>query len=190
MVDLTQERRGGMTDEHRDEAARVKAIWDAAETPSQELFGRTWGIGGQTAATQFLLGRTALSVKAALGFARGLSCTVDAFSPRLAAEIGHIARCADETLAARLNGSPPAKAVVPNPPRVELVRSLRYVQDTLSRADRYTLAQVRPLFALLLEDPTDVEASRRIAELLTPGRALSQPAAEVEEDPSGRQPSP
>lgn len=89
---MPESRQGKVTEEHREEARRLRAIWDskrddlkAANVGSQEAFGLAFGIGNQAAVGFFLNGKTALSLKAALGFARGLECNVSDFSPRLAA---------------------------------------------------------------------------------------------------------
>lgn len=85
-------KRGKVTDENRQEALALKAIWTmardrlkAAGLASQEAFGAEFKIGNQAAVGFFLNGKTALSPKAAAGFARGLNCQVADFSPRLAA---------------------------------------------------------------------------------------------------------
>lgn len=92
MSDMTA-RRGKVTDVHREEARRLKAIWDATYTSrkatglhSQEAFGERFHIGNQAAVGFFLNGKTALSLKAARGFAEGLGCNISDFSPRLAEE--------------------------------------------------------------------------------------------------------
>lgn len=54
-------------------------------------FGATHGIGSQGMVWQYLDGHRALNTKAAAGFARGLSCQVSDFSPRLAKEITMLA---------------------------------------------------------------------------------------------------
>jgi hypothetical protein len=79
-------RKSKVTDETREESRRLKAIWDERKTLSQDLFGEQFEIGNQGAVWQFLNGVTALSLKAARGFARGLRCQIADFSPRLAAE--------------------------------------------------------------------------------------------------------
>lgn len=77
-----------VTDEHLQEAARLRAIWDATpEKPSQQVFGERFEIGNQSAVGQFLRGAVPLSMKAAAGFARGLQCNLADISPRLALEI-------------------------------------------------------------------------------------------------------
>jgi hypothetical protein len=83
-----------VTDEHRTEAAKLRAIWQRqlfalrqVGAGTQESFGAKYGIGNQAAVGFFLNGKTPLSLKAALGFARGLGCSVQEFSPRLAAQI-------------------------------------------------------------------------------------------------------
>lgn len=80
-----------VTDEHREEARRLRAIWDqrkpelmARGVGTQEKFGARYDIGNQAATGFFLNGKVALSLKAAHGFARGLGCQIEDFSPRLA----------------------------------------------------------------------------------------------------------
>lgn len=87
-------RRGKITAEHIAEARRLRDLWNrtkaaraAAGVGTQESFGQAFDIGNQAAVGFFLNGRTALSLKAARGFARGLQCSVDEFSPRLAAQL-------------------------------------------------------------------------------------------------------
>lgn len=82
-------RKAIVTDEHRQEAAKLKAIWlkkAKHEKLEQGAFGEAYEIGGQSAVSNFLRGDSPLSLKAARGFARGLECEIADFSPRLAAE--------------------------------------------------------------------------------------------------------
>jgi phage repressor protein C with HTH and peptisase S24 domain len=79
-------RKTRVTSEHREEARRLKVIWDSRAKLSQDEFGAQFEIGNQSAVGQFLRGVTPLSPKAARGFASGLGCLIDDFSPRLAAE--------------------------------------------------------------------------------------------------------
>lgn len=89
----TRSKQATVTDEHREEARRLKSLWDAAKAKrdgggpkfTQESFGAEFDIGNQGAVWQFLNGKAPLSAKAASGFARGLGCRVSDFSPRLAA---------------------------------------------------------------------------------------------------------
>lgn len=80
-----------VTDEHRQESARLLAIWEARKpqlqgTPlgTQEGLGASFGVS-QGSVGHFLHGRSPISLKAALGFAAALKCNVSDFSPRLAA---------------------------------------------------------------------------------------------------------
>lgn len=81
-------RKARMTPERAEDARRLKALWAAYKTSadymSQEKFGQTYGIGSQSAMTQFINGQTPLSAKAAAAFARGLRCTIQDISPELA----------------------------------------------------------------------------------------------------------
>lgn len=85
------DRRAKVTQETKDEAAKLAALWATKSHPSQAEFGETYGIGNQSAVGQFLRGETPLSLKAARGFAIGLACRIDDFSPRLAQEAAAIA---------------------------------------------------------------------------------------------------
>lgn len=77
-----------MTEENRQEAARLRKLWDAREVRlSQREFGRAYKMGNQSAVGHFLCGRQPLSLKAAMSFAAGLHCKIEDFSPRLAALI-------------------------------------------------------------------------------------------------------
>lgn len=71
-------RRGKVTAENAEEARKLKAIWmreqprlQAAGVGTQEKFGQEFSIGNQAAVGFFLNGKTALSLKAGLAFARG-----------------------------------------------------------------------------------------------------------------------
>ena len=77
-------RKAKVTEEHRQEAARLAALWDTRSHPSQAIFGEQYEIGSQSAVGQFLRGDTPLSLKAAAGFASGLGCKISDFSIRLA----------------------------------------------------------------------------------------------------------
>lgn len=86
-------KQGVVTEENLDEARRLRAIWDRKRSElrtagqpvfSQESFGADFKVGNQAAVGFFLNGKTALSFKAASGFAKGLGCRIADFSPRLA----------------------------------------------------------------------------------------------------------
>lgn len=85
MSEVQDSRKAKVTDEHRAEGRALKAIWDM-QKPDQKEFGREFGIGGQSAVSSFLNGHAALSLNAAVGFAKGLGCQIRDFSTRLANE--------------------------------------------------------------------------------------------------------
>lgn len=72
-----------VTPETLEESLRLKAIWDSTKHPGQAVFGEEFGIGSQSAVGQFLRGERPLSLKAAIGFSKGLKCNLSDFSPRL-----------------------------------------------------------------------------------------------------------
>lgn len=87
----TKQHNRTITPEHEEEARKLRALWDGTYAQrkernlhSQEAFGTEYGIGNQAAVSFFLKGSAALSLKAARGFAAGLGCKIEDFSPRLA----------------------------------------------------------------------------------------------------------
>lgn len=91
-MDNKTARRGKIEPVHLEESRRLREMWDqtkelreADEAGTQAAFGEKYGIGNQAAVGFFLNGKTALSFKAAKGFAKGLRCNIADFSPRLAA---------------------------------------------------------------------------------------------------------
>lgn len=112
---FTKNKQGKITPEHEAEATRLRALWAASEdaraargVKSQESFGAAYSIGNQAAVGFFLNGKTALSMKAAVGFARGLECQVVDFSPRLAREMEAMASAmAMPTLSTGSRGATP-----------------------------------------------------------------------------------
>lgn len=87
-------RKAKITPEMKEEAQRLRKLWDERSHPGQAEFGEKYGIGNQSAVGQFLRGETPISLKAARGFAQGLGCTIEEFSPRLAQEAAALANLA------------------------------------------------------------------------------------------------
>lgn len=67
----------------KDDARRLDELFKKSGK-KQLTFGLEHGIGTQGLVSQFLKGRTALHLEAAVKFARGLGCSVADFSPKLA----------------------------------------------------------------------------------------------------------
>lgn len=86
----TEYRRAKVTPENLEEARRLGQLWESRSHPPQAEFGEAYDIGNQSAVSAFLRGKTPLSLKAARGFAAGLGCRIEDFSPRLAAEAAAI----------------------------------------------------------------------------------------------------
>lgn len=84
MTEKDDSRKAKITDEHLAEAAKLRELWVKAGKPKQGEFGKEFGVGGQSAVAEFLAGRSKLSLKAAVGFAKGLSVDIRDFSERLA----------------------------------------------------------------------------------------------------------
>jgi transcriptional regulator with XRE-family HTH domain len=85
-----ENRRAKVTPETKEESKKLRELWDSRSHPSQAEFGELYGVGNQSAVSQFLRGYAPLSLKAAYGFAQGLGCQISDFSQRLASEAAAI----------------------------------------------------------------------------------------------------
>lgn len=83
---VSQPRRKPLEPWQRDDAARLKKLWDAGNPGSQDAFGAEFKIGGQAAVWQYLSGRIPLNLLVAAKFAKGLGCALEDISPKLAEE--------------------------------------------------------------------------------------------------------
>jgi hypothetical protein len=83
---MTSSPKAKITDENRRESDLLKKIWEQTGHSglTQAEFGYRFDIGTQAAVGFFLNGKSAISLKAAKGFARGLACRIADFSARLA----------------------------------------------------------------------------------------------------------
>jgi len=80
-----------ITDEHREESRRLKAIYDQRKADgrlkmTQAQIGAEYGIGTQAMVGHCLSGRAAMTLPTAVAWAKLLCCEVADFSPRLAAK--------------------------------------------------------------------------------------------------------
>lgn len=117
-----------------EEASRLFQIWHREKRLSQGEFGAKFQIGKQAAVGQFLNGDTALSFKAARGFAEGLGCTIADFSPRLAQEA---------ELNAQFASTPPNTA-----PSTD-IEELSNIVTRLTTTGQMQLAEVQAMVAML-----------------------------------------
>ncbi len=79
-------RRANVTDEHREEARRLKRVWDIEKDCrgfTQEQAASRMGYATQAAVSQYLNAKIPLNLDSALKFANFLRCRVSDFSPRL-----------------------------------------------------------------------------------------------------------
>lgn len=135
-------RKATITDEHRAEAKALSAIWAKKKPMSQAAFALKYGIGSQGAVGNFLAGTSALSLKAAKGFAAGLGCHVSDFSPRLAKEL--------------------------LPPLLDPIAALRVLADLVRPLAQIKREQVEPLFRRLALHPEQIhEIEQAFVELMT-----------------------
>lgn len=94
-----ENKQGKVTEENQEEARKLLTLWKATAARraddgagTQESFGDKYDIGNQSAVGFFVNGKTALSLKAAVGFAAGMYCRVADFSPRLSKQLFHFDR--------------------------------------------------------------------------------------------------
>lgn len=94
---MTSNRKATISDENREESRLLKALWESTGHAglTQEAFGHKYEIGSQAAVGFFLNGKSALSMKAARGFAQGLRCKISDFSKRLAEEANQLSALSD-----------------------------------------------------------------------------------------------
>lgn len=108
---MNEYKRGSVTDENRAESVKLRELWDnRANRMSQAEFGEAFDIGSQAAVGHFLNGHAAISMKAAKGFARGLSCEIADFSERLAKQASELVEVSG---GASLSAAPTAPVGVP-----------------------------------------------------------------------------
>lgn len=72
-----------------EDAARLRALYKSYRTNGgldQEKFAVAFGLKSQGNMGHYLHGRRPLNLRAAISFARGLGCDIEAFSPTLGAE--------------------------------------------------------------------------------------------------------
>ena len=176
----TNRKRGTVTQEHREEASRLLAIWSRLKPKlkergwgTQEKFGQQFGIGNQAAVASFLNARTALSLKAAAGFARGLDCKIADFSPRLAAVLNEQPASVDAD-GRPLTSSSHAVTTVGG-----LVRELAHLLDAIPRSARAATAED---LALLARAPKDPDTLRILVSTLERAQAPAYPARAREVD--------
>ena len=156
-------RRAKITDENRAESNRLLSIWNTMKPTlvargygSQDAFGAMFGIGSQAAVGHFLNGRSAISPKAAAGFAQGLECKVSDFSPRLAALL-------NESTAPSAPKHPGPQAAAPT-----LELCLEHVARALMASPERVREQMGRELALLASVPDSHTLVQRIATALSP----------------------
>jgi transcriptional regulator with XRE-family HTH domain len=143
--------RESVTPEHKEESARLKALWKSqakSSRLSQKDFGDIYDIGTQSAVGFFLNGASTMSMKAAIGFAKGLSCEIADFSPRLAAKAATVAAAVSP--AHRLMIQPD------NPNDRDVLLYLRMRIESLPEHDR---VQVCAALTLFIAKPETLESA-------------------------------
>lgn len=119
-------RRAIVTPETKAESVRLRELWESRSHPPQAEFGEAYDIGNQSAVSQFLRGQAPLSLKAAKGFAAGLNCRIEDFSPRLAQEAASFAGVvAESTLAPDVAEVAAAINVLPKKQRDWVLKTIR-----------------------------------------------------------------
>lgn len=166
--------RESVTPEHKEESARLIALWNLQPKSSrltQKVFGDVFDIGTQSAVGFFLNGASTISMKAAIGFAKGLDCKIADFSPRLAARAATVA--ASVSLAHRLMIEPG------NPSDRDVLIYLRMRLESLPEHDR---VQVCAALTLFVARPETMEAA--IAALERPATTIPDDAIQLDLAPA------
>ncbi len=71
----------------KEDAVRLKALYNAISESTLEEFGSEYGIGSHGMVWQLLNGRRALTIEHAFAFAKGLNVKIDEFSPTIADKV-------------------------------------------------------------------------------------------------------
>lgn len=80
----------------KQDAARLKAIWDAKPRPSQQKFAEDFDLSSQPLVWQYLSGHIPLNLEAAIKFAQGLEVSVAEISPVLASVLDRLPESAQQ----------------------------------------------------------------------------------------------
>jgi hypothetical protein len=151
-----------ITTEHRQEAARLRKLWDErTERLSQQEFGAKYQVGNQSAVSHFLQGRMPISLKAAMGFATGLRCKIEDFSPRLAGIVSPVALSPSTPIdwgSVVQRARPPSTIPHEMPAHLEFMASLQHKSALF--AEFLYRPEIRQLVRLIAPaDPHDVVVS-------------------------------
>lgn len=85
---MSNTKKAKITEEHREEARKLKALWDdGRQRRTQAVFGEAYGVGNQSNVGHYLNARNPLNLASAKAFATELKCSIEDFSPRLAKEL-------------------------------------------------------------------------------------------------------
>lgn len=187
-------RRGKVTEEHREEARKLRAVWDRelprlkdAGVGTQEKFGQEFGIGNQAAVGFFLNGKTALSPKAAAGFARGLQCDVGEFSPRLKAVIGVPATAAADSASAFIREIVAAAELLTPAQRAALLQTAKAMAPGLRIPGEVASPHLREVIEA--KAVADLDPGEPALLLRPPTPAAKSPAGGANRPPSGAAPA-
>lgn len=107
---MEKTKRKPLEDWQKADAARLKALYEAASPATQEKFGAKFGIGSQALVWQYLNAYIPLNLKAAVRFAKGLQCDVADFSPTLAEDLPQTQRRPADLFVDMVESMPPNDA--------------------------------------------------------------------------------
>lgn len=172
---VTDNKRAKITDEHRQEAALLMALWEARDPKmTQAEFGEVFDLGNQANVGHYLHARSALNPKAALAFARGLRCQVKDFSPRIARTLTELSAAIPTDSLGGFDSKPvsPPTSLRPRLSSRDLVLQLRAAMLPVGKHER--LAVVSHLSAMVENIDDEVKAAH-FADLI--GMTLSPPPA-------------
>ena len=148
---MTDQKRSKITDEHREEARKLKALWDARALRTQAQFGEAFSLGNQSNVGHYLNARSPLNLSAALAFSKELGVEISEFSPRLMLERNQLMHS---------YGTPSAPTAlllreeVAVYEAVSLEQALQRISAHLTSIGKYNPNTVKALFETLANDPS------------------------------------
>lgn len=86
---MKKRERTALQDWQKQDAKRLKVIFNKLRVMSQDAFAARFGLGTQSNVSQYLNGHIALNLEAAIRFSKGLGVPISEFSPTLAGELGN-----------------------------------------------------------------------------------------------------
>lgn len=169
-----------------EDAARLRALFDARSKLSQEKFGQSYKIGTQGAVWQFLDGRIPLTVEAAVKFANGLGIKLADISPTLAARLTKLGAAAHSPRAKYDTGISEGPSVAREVPLISWVRAGEFDEAT----DNYRVGDAERWFPMPKRAGPNTYCLRVEGDSMTSSHGKTYPAGSfIFVDPDQRSPA-